>query len=1251
MSSPPFVRARIAIDVGGTFTDVVIEQGSRQWTAKVLTTPDAPERGVTAAIAEVLKESDLRPDAVAIIIHGTTLATNALIERTGARTALLTTEGFRDTIELGTESRFDQYDVNLVKQPPLVPRDWRIPIIERVAADGEILRPLDEACVIEAVERLRAGAIESVAVAFLHSYVAPAHERRVRTLLQQHLPGVAVSLSSEVSPEMREYERFTTTCANAYVQPMIAGYLSRLENDLSAMGFACPLFLMLSGGGITTVETACAFPIRLVESGPAGGAIFARNIAERHGATRAISFDMGGTTAKVCLIDDFTPQTTRLFEVSRSSRFQKGSGTPLRIPAIEMVEIGAGGGSIASFDRLGRISVGPRSAGSTPGPACYGRGGSAPTVTDADVVLGRIDPKLFAGGRMSLKPELARSAMVRHGSTDVLGEDAQAVAFAIAEMVDETMANAARVHAVENGMTVSERTLIAFGGAAPLHVGRLADKLGISQIIIPPSAGVGSAIGFLLAPISYEVARSMYVRLQGFRPGPINALLSSMAEEARAVVAAGAHGGPLTERRVAFGRYVGQGYEIPIALPVRALTQADGAVLRTAFEDSYRKQYGRLIDGVDIEILAWTVTVGTQAPQPPAMPAVADRSAAAPMGWREVFDLSAGRLIKSPVYRRAKLPPGSRLAGPAIIAEESTSTVVEDGYDVVIAGDASIVMTHRAIVSSAPIHGDSHTEVRLQVIWNRLLALVEEAAQTLMRTAFSSTVREAGDLCTGLFDLKGQMLTQAVTGTPGHVNTMAEAVKHLLARFPVSAIAQGDQYVTNDPWLASGHLHDLTVVAPVFCNGAPVALVGCCCHQVDVGGLGQGPDGRSIYEEGLQIPPMKLVKAGDLNEDLLDIVCQNVRTPFEVRGDMISYATANETAARALIAMLDEFELEGLDAVSETIIDRSRRVVETAIGELPKGTWRHAIVLDGYDKPIMLAAALTIGDAEITLDFDGSSEASPFGINVVANYCLAYTAFALKCIIAPDIPNNAGSLAPFRVVAPTGSILNAQRPWPVSARHVVGLMLPDLVFGCLDQALPGRVPAEGASCNWTVQLRRGPEQATMAAPTFDAVFFNTGGSGARPRLDGLSATAFPSGVRAMPIEVVEYGAPVVIWRKELLSDSGGTGEHRGGLGVKIEIGGRHPAPFALLAMFERLEHAAQGRAGGRPGARGRVYLDDGRELQGKGLQNIPSDCRLMLETPGGGGYGDPRKRPPERLHRDVALGLVSPRSAKLDYGP
>ena len=693
---PQAAKARLAIDVGGTFTDVVLDRNGQQWTTKLLTTHDAPERGVIAGVVAALNSAGVRPDNVDFIIHGTTLATNALIERKGARTALLTTEGFRDTIELGTESRFDQYDVNLVKQAPLVPRNWRIPIVERVAADGEILCPLDETSALDAISRLRTESIESVAVAFLHSYVQPVHEQQVRALLHDRLPDVLVSLSSEVSPEMREYERFTTTCANAYVQPLIAGYLTRLENDLKARGLSCQLFLMLSSGGITTVETACAFPIRLVESGPAGGAIFAQNVARRHGIARALSFDMGGTTAKICLIDDFKPQTSRIFEVSRSSRFQKGSGIPLRIPVIE-IEIGAGGGSIARVDRLGRIAVGPDSAGSSPGPACYARGGLEPTVTDADVVLGRIDPKAFAGGQVLLHPELAQAAMARVGSTPTLGFDAEEFAYAIVELVDEAMSNAARVHAVESGRTLSNHTLIAFGGAAPLHIGRVANKLGVARVIVPVGAGVGSAIGFLLAPISYEVARSMYVRLQGFRPERINALLSAMTDEARRVAGQGPEGRCLTEHRTAFARYVGQGYEIPIVLPIRTLLEADAAVLRNAFEQSYLQQYGRLIDGVDIEILAWTVTVGTDVPGVELMATVNNQPASPPSIWRDIFDIGQGAWIKAGLYRRSELPPGSSLSGPAIIIEESTSIVIGPGYDVAIAADASIVMTRRVI--------------------------------------------------------------------------------------------------------------------------------------------------------------------------------------------------------------------------------------------------------------------------------------------------------------------------------------------------------------------------------------------------------------------------------------------------------------------------------------------------------------------------------------------------------------------------
>jgi len=688
------VLARIAVDIGGTFTDLVAERGERQWTRKVLTTPSAPEQAVLEGLQGLLADAALRPEDIGLIVHGTTLATNALIERKGARTAFLTTEGFRDSLELGTESRFEQYDLDLEKPPPLVPRGLRLPVAERMAADGAVLRPLDERSVREAAEVLRQRKVESVAIGLLHSYANPVHERRARELVREALPGLPVSISSEVSPEMREYERFTTTCANAYVQPLIAGYLARLEAEVRRAGFGCPLYLMISSGGLTTLDTGRAFPIRLVESGPAGGAIFARHVAARHGAQRVLSFDMGGTTAKVCLLDDLRPQTARVFEVARSYRFRKGSGMPVRIPVIEMVEIGAGGGSIARVDRMQRIGVGPDSAGADPGPACYARGGSAATVTDADLALGRIDPEAFAGGKLRLQPERARGALERAAAEGRLPMGAEEFAFAVAELVDEAMANAAQVHAVESGKTLEERTLIAFGGAAPLHVARVAEKLGIARIIIPPAAGVGSAVGFLRAPVSYEVARSLYVRLGQFAAGPLNALLRAMAAEAREIAARGAPGVRLAERRTAFARYVGQGHEIGIEVPPADLGAGDAPQLRKAFEAAYRTQYGRLIEGVDIEILTWTVTVSTPEETPGRAPPPPPHAASA-LGNRQVFDVGEARRLDHALYRRAELAAGAKLSGPAIIVEDSTSTVVAARYDAAIAGDGSIVLTRR----------------------------------------------------------------------------------------------------------------------------------------------------------------------------------------------------------------------------------------------------------------------------------------------------------------------------------------------------------------------------------------------------------------------------------------------------------------------------------------------------------------------------------------------------------------------------
>jgi len=685
----------LGVDIGGTFTDVALEARGRRYSAKILTTPEAPERAVLDAIHTVLREAALAPLDMSIIIHGTTLATNAIIERKGAKTALLTTEGFRDTIEIRHENRFEQYDINIDLPPPLVPRRRRFPVRERIDARGRVLMPLDEAGVSSLADRLAAEGIESVAIGFLHSFTNPAHERRAAELVAERLPTVPVTLSSDVSPEMREYERFSTACANAYVQPLIGRYLANLETLLRREGFVCPLFLMLSGGGLTAVETAIRFPVRLVESGPAGGAIFAGEIARQCGLDKVLSYDMGGTTAKICLIDDLKPQTSRAFEVARIYRFKKGSGLPLRIPVIEMVEIGAGGGSIARVDRLKRITVGPDSSGADPGPACYGRGGTAPTVTDADLLLGRIDPTGFSGGRMALDRDAAEAAM-RAEIAEPLALALELAALGASEIVDENMANAARVHAIESGKDARGRTLIAFGGAAPLHAVRLAEKLGLDRVLVPSYAGVGSAVGFLRAPIAYEIVRSSLQRLDQFDAAAANALFAAMRGEAEPIVRRGAGEAPLTETRSAFMRYRGQGHEIAVPLPTRNYHDDDAALLRTAFEDEYRRLYSRVIPGVEVEILSWVLLLSAPVPTEATGPRPApEPHTPQPARSRPVLDPETGEFIEVAIHERRDLLPGASIPGPAVIVEDETSTVVSRFFDARVDAFGYIELTRR----------------------------------------------------------------------------------------------------------------------------------------------------------------------------------------------------------------------------------------------------------------------------------------------------------------------------------------------------------------------------------------------------------------------------------------------------------------------------------------------------------------------------------------------------------------------------
>lgn len=688
---------RLGADIGGTFTDIALDCRGQMFTTKVLTNYTAPEQSILDGIEIVTRDAGITLADLDIVIHGTTLATNALIERRGARTAFVTTEGFRDVIEMRTENRFEQYDLNLRLPTPLIPREDRFTVKGRMSAQGQELQPLDEAALEALADDIAAGDYGAVAIGFIHSYLNPAHEQRAREIIAAKTD-IPVSISAEVSPQMREFERFNTVCANAYVRPQMEDYLHRLQDRLKQLGALCPVFMIHSGGGLISVETAAEFPVRLIESGPAGGAIFAADVAQRFGLEKVVSYDMGGTTAKICLIEDFAPKTARTFEVARTYRFCKGSGMPISIPVIEMIEIGAGGGSIAWVDAMGRIQTGPESAASEPGPACYQRGGDRPAITDADLVLGKLDPDNFAGGKIRLSVAASEQA-ITHEVGDKLGLAAEPAAFGICEVVDENMANAARVHAVENGKNISDNIMIAFGGAAPLHAARLCEKLGIDRCLIPPGAGVGSAIGFLRAPFGYEALASKIVRLSDFDLDHVNSLLADLKSTAESFVRAGS-AGQIQREITAFMRYVGQGWEIPVNLPDQPFTAADVTALRSSFSENYARFFGRAIDGLDgleIEIVTFSVKAQDEQTAPDRLPITLGDSRHDAKTSRAVFDPAHGATLDTAIIERSALVPGARVSGPAVIVERETSTVVTSPFDVVLQSDGTLLMIRKEI--------------------------------------------------------------------------------------------------------------------------------------------------------------------------------------------------------------------------------------------------------------------------------------------------------------------------------------------------------------------------------------------------------------------------------------------------------------------------------------------------------------------------------------------------------------------------
>lgn len=1253
----PQNRWRVGFDIGGTFTDFVLYDAENASVIlhKRLTTPHDPSEAALLGLSELLELGDINHADVAEIVHGTTLVTNAVIERKGAPVGLITTSGFRDLLEMGTEQRYDIYDLFVSFPDPMVSRDLRLEVAERMNAAGEIVIPLDEDAVLNAAQNLVDAGCEAIAIAFLHSYANPTHEQRAADLIRAAHPGISISISSEVVAEMGEYQRIVTTCANAFVQPLMHRYLTKLEQFLRNAGFAGPLRLMHSAGGLVSLETARDFPIRLLESGPAGGGLATALFGEAAGLSDVISFDMGGTTAKACMIEHGRAEVAPMMEAARVHRFTKGSGLPIKAPVIEMIEIGAGGGSIAAIDEVGLLKVGPHSAGSDPGPACYGMGGTEPTVTDANLALGYYDPGFFLGGRMSLDLDAARNAIAGVGAR--LGLTVPETALGIHKVVVESMAAAARVHLVERGKDPREYSMVGFGGAGPAHAVDVARAMGITSVLIPPASGAASALGFLAAPLSFDGVRSRRVELKpGFDADAINTLLADLeAEGLYHLARAGTSADLAVIERSADMRLVGQMHDISVPLPLGRLDETNLPAIREAFVRAYSARYAEPFEGARFEAVTFRVRVAGPTPKLALTGATGGGDRTKQLKGHRQCWFDDGEFTTA-VYDRYALQAGDEIPGPAIIEERESTTVIGPNDHVSIDAGLNLCVRVGAVVAAEALIDADMTRAQavarieadpigLEIMWSRLVNVVEEMWLTVCRTAFSLVIAEAQDFACELLDKDGETLAHSPRAMPVFNLTLPRAVKALLAAYPADTLKPGDVLITNDPWLCAGHLFDIAIVTPAFRNGELVGLMGTVGHVSDIGGTKDSLHAREIYEEGLQIPPMKLFDAGKPNETLVRMIQQNVRNGEQVLGDIYSFVAANALGAERLEAFMRDYGLHDLGALAEVVQGLSEKAMRDAIREIPDGDYRSTITNNPLGEKIEYPVLVKVAGDTITVDFDGVPPQLPQGgLNSTLNYTAAHATYPLKCMLTPAVRGNAGCYRPFTVTAPEGSILNPTYPAAVNLRTRTGWYLAPNIFGALAGAARDKVQSfTGLAVAANIY---GQDQSGQF---YSDMLFCGGGQGGSDRGDGHSSLLWPTSAANTSIELMESRVPVLVMEKSFVPDSGGAGKMRGGLAQRIRFRKRDEDGMEMLVSVypEGVNNPIKGLFGGLPGlgARGRIVSATGAELHDCGTGQLVSLFRtdevVELTLGGGSGFGDPAERDHAAVARDLKLGLIT----------
>ncbi len=1245
----------VGIDTGGTFTDLVAldDETGATVVAKRPSTPAAP----ADAIFDALAAAGIDAAATATVTVGTTVGTNALLERRGARVVLLTTAGFEDVVTIGRIDKPDPYDLTWPKPRPIVAREDCVGVDERVAHDGSVVTPLDPTeleRVAAEVERRLAGETgdAAIAVALLFAFASPAHEERLGAFLRDRFPGIPVSLSHRTAPVWREHERISTTAIDGYLAPVLGRLSGRLEHGLAELGAAGPVSIMKSNGGRMLASVASAQAVQTVLSGLSGGIVAGRHFGLAAGTANVVTFDMGGTSADIGLVRDG--------EIQFVSGFELEFGVPVAAPAIDLVTIGAGGGSIAWIDDGGMLRVGPRSAGAAPGPACYGKGGLEATVTDANVVLGRIDPGYFLGGEVALDAGLARAAVARVGAA--VGLEVVAAAEAIVEIANEAMAATIRRVAVERGVDPRDFELVAFGGAGPLHAAAIAESLGTAGMIVPPHPGLTSAYGTLLAERRVDRRWTHFARGDAVSVDDLERRLAAMEREARAELAAeGFHGEPEVQRSLSL-RYAGQNYERDVPLGPGAFTAEALADAFAAFHTLHHETYGYGFPGEPIELIhANVVALGAGAR--PVAPRLEPGPAPLPRSRRPV-ELGAGAARETPVFAREDLPGGVVLQGPCIVEEVDSTTFVPPGHALTVLEDGILRVRRTGAEAAGARRGAD--PVTMTVVGDQLVEIAQEMGEQMMRAAYSPIFSESRDFSCALFDRHGLLVAQG-RFNPAHLGAMGETVRCVVDEMGLDALGPSDVLIHNDPYRGGCHMPEHLVLAPVFHDGRLAFLAATIGHMAEIGAVNVGSfagTATEVYQEGLRLPPVWLVRGGATVDDVWKVILSNHRTPRASWGDLHAMIGSLHLAEQRLHALLRRYGAGTMDEICDGLIAHGERLMRRRIAAIPDGEYTFNDVMegDGHTRdPIVLRLRVVVEDDRAVVDWTGTDPQARGPVNATYGVAVSATCNAFLQISGREIPRNAGAYRCVRTIAPPGTAVNVRFPGPsVGGNTETQPKLVGMILGAFAETMPERVmAAEGVtSCNF---LFGGIHPAT--GEPYAHYHFEASGWGGRSDGDGNSAQNHIHGnCRNTPVEVFEARFPFRTLSYALVPDSGGPGRHRGGLGIRRDLEVLAPE-VTVSAFMDRVDDGAWGLFGGRPGRPAALLV---RRAGGDAFRDFteafgtasPSKFAgvtlragdvVRIESAGGGGFGDPRERDPALVAADVRSGLVTPAAATHDY--